>query len=665
MKDRIIALRETLNKYALAYYSDDQPLISDAEYDDLYNELLLLEQKYPEYYDANSITQKVGGIVSSGFEKFEHINNMYSLANAYSLADLMAFDQRIQKEVGEVEYCVELKIDGLAMCLHYQQGELLRAVTRGDGTIGECVTNNVKTIKSLPLVIAEDKTLEIRGEVYLSKKQLIKINQERASNNQELFVNCRNAAAGSIRQLDSTVAASRNLSAFWYQLITDKTELSTHSERLDYLDKLGFKTNSERKIIKNIQEVYDYVLAIEKNRNNYEYDIDGVVIKVNNIKQQNKLGFTIKVPKWAIAYKFKAEEVETIVEDIFISVGRTGKATPNAKLKPVFVGGSNVSYAQLHNEDYVNAKDIRIGDSVIVRKAGDIIPELKEVILSKRSQGSIKWEFDKLCPECESKLIRLDGESDTFCFNNDCPARVVESIVHFTSRDCLNIDGFGEKTVRQLYELGWLKKIEDLFYLSRYQEEIIKTKGFGQKSYNKMIVGLENAKKQSLDKLINALGIRHIGAKASKVLANSFSNLSELMIADENTLASISDMGVVKAKSLRYYFQDPKNQLLIKEIIKYGFNTKGITTKVIDSIFANKRVVVTGTLSNYSRKNIEELLSSLGADVTSSVSKNTDYVIFGASAGSKLAKANQLNVKTISEEEFMILLEKEYENGKN
>ncbi len=658
MINRINELREMLNKYAQAYYKDDNPQVSDFDYDVLYNELLDLEKRYPEYYDPNSITQRVGGEVLDAFVKVKHPNAMYSLGNAYNLEDLKAFQQRVENEVGKCFYCAELKIDGLAISLHYKDGVLIQALTRGDGEVGENVTNNVKTIRSLPLIIDEKRNIEIRGEVFLSKSQLLKINKKRLLEGLEKFANCRNAAAGSIRQLDSKVAASRSLDGYWYQVVNPlDLSLKLHSESLEYLNELGFKTNKLRLVSKDMDEIFKFIMDVESKRSELDYDIDGVVVKVDSLIAQEQLGHTIKVPKWAIAYKFKAEEVESELLEIFLTVGRTGKVTPNARLKNVFVGGTNVGFAQLHNEDYINDKDIRVGDTVIVRKAGDIIPEVYAIVKDKRKADSIKWKFPKRCPNCDSELHRLMGESDTYCFNPDCSARVVESIVHFASRDCLNIDGFGEQTVKNFYEIGWIKKIEDIFHLENFKEEIINTKGYGKKSYQRMIDGVEEAKKQPFEKLLCGLGIRHIGEKASRLLANTFIDIDNLMKASVEDIANIYEMGEAKALSVNYFFKDSKNQELIEELRLVGCNLKSEVKEIKKSYFTGKKIVLTGTLTTMSRKNAEKLIIEFGGKCTSSVSRETDLVIYGESAGSKLAKAEALGVKCINEIEFNGILD--------
>lgn len=660
MKQRIVELRKLLNEYSYAYYTADNSLVSDAQYDILYNELLALERQYPEYHDPNSITQKVGGEVLAAFEKVKHPNAMYSLGNCYNYEDLLAFDTRVVNEVGVVSYCVELKIDGVAMSLLYRNGLLYQALTRGDGEFGENVTSNVKTIKALPLAITNNNDIEIRGEVYLSKKQLEKINSQRKQESLELLLNCRNAASGSVRQLDSKVAAKRNLSAFWYQVIAaESLEFTAHSETLNWLDSLGFVTNSLRKVCINIQEVWDFILNISEQRFLLGYDIDGVVVKVDSLEAQMQLGYTIKVPKWATAYKFPAQVVESIIEDIFVTVGRTGKVTPNAKLRSVFVGGTNVAAAQLHNQDYIASKDLRIGDTVLVRKAGDIIPEVYKVVLEYRTDAAKVWEFPKNCPDCNSELHRLAGESDHFCFNPDCPARVMESIIHFCSRDCLNIDGFGEKTIQHFYHLGWLTKIEDLLSIETHQQDIIDTKGYGEKSYQRIISGLTAAKLLPFDKVLNGLGIRHIGEKASKILAKEFGGIDNLMAANVEQIANIYDMGGVKAASIKFFLDDEKNGKLIQKLKAAGFIMHSEKQEVSQSYFSNMRIVLTGTSTKLQRQQAQTILEKLGANCSGSVSKETSLVIFGDKAGSKLVKAQQLGVKCIDEVEFLQLLKNE------
>ncbi|MGB4984600.1 MAG: NAD-dependent DNA ligase LigA [Erysipelotrichaceae bacterium] len=657
MENRIKELRKLLNEYAYQYYVLDNATISDYDYDQLYHELEQLELQYPQFDDDNSITKKVGGKVLDSFNKITHNQVMLSLGNAFSYEDLLAFDQRVVSEVGKVQYMVEVKIDGLAMSVTYKNGKFVQGVTRGDGLVGEDVSSNVKTIRSLPLEISFVKDLEIRGEVFMAKSTLQKINDQRETLGLDLFMNCRNAAAGSIRQLDSKVAASRNLDAFWYYVPQgEELGFTKHSDSLNYLDELGFKTNNLRKLCNSIEEVYEYIQYMDIHRDELSYDIDGMVIKVDDLEKQKLLGNTIKVPKWAIAYKFKAQEVESEILDIFLSVGRTGKITPNAQLKSVLISGSNVSFAQLHNEDYIRNKDIRIKDKVLVRKAGEIIPEVYQVILEKRPNDAIIYDFPKSCPSCGSPIYRLEDESDYYCINTDCPSRIIGSIVHFSSKECFDIDSLGERTITILLENGWVKSIEDLFTLDKFKEQIIEFPGFGLKSYQKIIDGIEDSKKKSLESLIYSLGIRHIGKKASLLLAKHFLDLFSLMTSSFEQLSEIKDIGDISAKSIINYFTDDKNKRLVQCLIDVGYNTLYLGKSDENTIFSNKVVVLTGTLVNYNRKELTDLLQSLGANVTSSVSKKTDMVIFGAESGSKLEKATKLGVKCINEDQLLELL---------
>lgn len=664
-QSRILQLRKLLEEHAYLYYVLDTPTLSDYEYDQLYNELKSLEAEYPEYYDENSITQKVGGVILDSFKRVQHEQAMYSLNNAFNFEDLKAFDSKIRDSYPNVSYNVEYKIDGLAMALTYEDGNFKQAVTRGDGTYGEDVTNNIRTIKSLPLKIKELNKIEVRGEVFITKENFTKINQQRALNNEDLFANARNAAAGSVRQLDSSIAASRHLDAFMFQVVAPKAYgINTQSETLEFLDKLEFNTNKHNKVLNTIEEVYDYILKLEENITVQNYDIDGVVIKVNDLDMQAELGYTANYPRWAIAYKFAAVEVETKVEDIFITVGRTGKITPNAKLTPVLIDGSIVSFAQLHNEDMIKLKDIRVNDTVIVRKAGEIIPEVVSVKFDERDENSAAYKFPEECPICHSKLQRLENEAHHYCLNTDCPARIIESLAHFASRNAMDISGLGEATVTRFHEANILDSIEDIYKLDQKANEILAMEGFKEKSYQKLIDSINQSKNNSLEQFISGLGIRHVGNKGAKTLANAYHTIEEIMNASVEDLILIDDIGEITAVSIYEFFKVEKNIEMIKNLRLLGLKLESDIIEVDEeSLFSEKTIVITGTLSNYKRKELQTLLESLNAKVVSSVSKNTDIVIYGENAGSKYTRALELGVKVMSESEFIEELNKDEKNN--
>lgn len=655
MKERIDELTALLEKYNEEYYIQNASSVSDAEYDNLMRELMELEEAYPQFAHKNSPTKKVNGGVLSVFSKITHKRMMLSLGNAYSYEDLLAFDERVKNEVGGVsfDYMVELKIDGLAMSVEYQDGEFFHAVTRGDGEVGEDVSHNIRTIRTLPLKIREAREFEIRGEVYLPKSEFERINAKREKLGLELFANPRNAAAGTVRQLDSAIARERNLDAFWYY-VPDALALgfTKHSESLDYLDSLGLKTNHERRLFHTIQEVWEYIQEITLKRHDLPYEIDGMVIKVDDLNLQAMLGATAKTPKWAIAYKFPAEEVVTKVKNIFVTVGRTGKVTPNCEMETVRIAGTKVGFAQLHNEDYIASKDIRIGDYVSVRKAGDIIPEVVSALPERRDGTQVPYQFPRVCPVCNGPLERSEGESDYFCINIDCPARIVEALSHYASRDALNIDGLGEKKVEFLFQKGFLNSIEDIYTLSSHETELIHYDGFGEKSLHKLFDAIEDSKQSELDKLIYGFGIRHIGEKAARILAENYLHLDNLMHADKESLCSIRDIGGVMADSVIHFFSLSSTKGLVEFLRSVGVNFDQHVQAKVASRFSNKNVVLTGTLPTLSRKEASDMLLRLGANVVSSVSKKTDFVLAGEEAGSKLEKANALGIPVITEEDL-------------
>lgn len=657
--ERIQELRTLLEQYNYEYYVLNASSISDQEYDRYMQELLALEEAHPRFSSSNSPTRKVGGFVSGTFAKIVHKRPMLSLANAYNLDDLLAFDHRVTQDVGKVSYMVELKIDGLAMSVLYNNGELVQAVTRGDGETGEDVTHNVKTIRSLPLAIKDKRELEIRGEVYLPKQEFDRINKEREAQGLELFANPRNAAAGTIRQLDPAVAYERKLDAFWYY-VPDATMLgmNSHEEALEYLSSLNLKTNEKCRLFDAMADVWEFIEQMTMERDSLPYEIDGMVIKVNDLGLQERLGYTAKTPKWAIAYKFPAQEVTTKLTDIFCTVGRTGKVTPNARLEPVRIAGTTVGFAQLHNEDYIQTKDIRINDIVVVRKAGDIIPEVVMPMAERRDGTQQPYVFPAVCPVCASPLNRNEEESDTYCINIECKARVVESLVHFASRDAMNIDGLGEKRVEQLHSAGLLKAIEDIYDLKNKVDELQSLERFGQKSIEKLLASIEASKQNELERLLYGLGIRHVGEKLSRTLAESFGTLDRLMAAQEEDLLSIKDVGTAMVDSITHFFSLDATKQLIASLKEYGLRMEQTAKKITHSSFSGLSVVLTGTLQSMGRKEAQALLESLGANIVGSVSAKTDLVIAGAEAGSKLAKANQLGIRVMNEDEFIQEMER-------
>lgn len=656
--DRILYLRKLLEQYNREYYINDNPSVPDSEYDRLMSELKKLESDNPQYDDPNSPTRRVGGSVATGFNKIVHARSMLSLDDVFSYEELADFCSKVEAEVGKTRYCVELKIDGLAMSVIYRNGRFVQAVTRGDGVVGEDVTANVRTVRSLPMSIDFMEELDIRGEVYMPRKAFRRLNEQREAQGLEVFANPRNAAAGSVRQLDSAVAASRGLDGFWYHVPQADQWVSKHSEALKMIEDLGFKVNPLRRICHDIEEIWQFVQEIAEKRDSLEYDIDGMVIKVDDLAAQRQLGFTAKYPKWAIAYKFPAEEVLTTVEDIFCTVGRTGRVTPNARFQPIEIAQSTVEFASLHNEDYIKSKDIRVGDSVIVHKAGDIIPEVVRVVLDRRRADSVPYIFPELCPVCSMPLHRFEGEADTYCLNAECPARITESIAHFCSRDAMNIEGLGSKRVEMFHEAGLLNRIEDIYNLRFEGEKVMALDKMGAKSFDNLIGAIEKSKQSGLDKLLFGLGIRHIGSKAAQILANRYGSLDELAKASVEELSGINDVGSVMADSIVSYFEDEQNRKLIAALKAAGVSMSYQQKQSYESVFSGKTVVLTGTLSFMGRSEATALLQQLQANVTGSVSKSTDIVIYGENAGSKYDKALSLGVQLMDEESFASELKK-------
>lgn len=658
-KKRHQELVEILEKYSYEYYVLDNPSVSDAEYDDKLSELENLEKLFPELITRNSPTQRIIGQVLTGFNKIHHKYQMLSLGDVFNLEELRIWDRKLCENlnVKNVTYNAEMKIDGLAMSLVYENGELLYCATRGDGTTGEDVTTNVLTIPSIPTHIKIKERVEIRGEVYMPKASFIELNKARKEAGEPLFANARNAAAGSIRNLDSNVAKSRKLDAWWYYLEEpEKFNVKTQAEALDFIESLGFKVNRERKVLSNFEEINKYVEEYSKKRNSLSYDIDGIVLKVNDFSLYEEIGYTAKTPKWAIAYKFPPEEVITKLKDIIYTVGRTGKITPNAVLEPVKVAGSTVQRATLHNEDFIKDKDLMVGDYVILRKAGDIIPEVVTPVYARRDGSQVPFKMITNCPDCGSELVKI--EAMHFCLNKNCPSRKIESLIHFASKDAMDIEGMGDKVCEQFFAEKFIQSIPDIYRLANYKENIIQIEGWSYKSTESLLEAIENSKKKSLEKLLFGLGIKEVGEKMAKVLARFYKNIDRLMSESEENLLKISDIGEVCAASIYKYFHDEENIKLIEELKQLGLNMNYLGSETINenNYFYNKKIVLTGTLSKYGRKEATEILENLGAHVSSSVSKVTDLVIYGEEAGSKLDKANKLNVRVMNEDEFLDIL---------
>lgn len=655
LKNRVNEITKLLEQYNYEYYVLDNPSVPDSEYDKLMNELIAIEKEHPELITPLSPTQRVGGKVLSKFEKIKHKRMMLSLANAFNEKDLRDFDQRVRDIIhkDKVEYMCEMKIDGLAMAIEFVDGRLNYAATRGDGNEGEIVTNNVLTIKSIPTLVEDTRTFEVRGEVYMPKKVLEELNKARAENGEDLLANARNAAAGSIRQLDSSIAASRKLNAFWYYLVNaDELGFKRHSDALDYIEKIGFRTNKERRICNGIDEVLKYIEEYTEKRPHLDYDIDGIVIKVNDIDEYPVLGYTAKTPRWAIAYKFPPEEVITKLEDIIFTVGRTGKITPNAVIKPTRVAGSTVQRATLHNEDFIKEKGLMVGDYIVLRKAGDVIPEVVRPLPERRDGSEIPFKMIDTCPDCGYPLIKKDAMH--FCINPNCPAKKIEGIIHFASKDAMDIEGLGEKVAEEFFNEGFVKSIPEIFDLAKYRDDIIAIDGWKDKSIDNLLSAIEKSKSNSLERLLFGLGIKEVGEKMAKTLSRRYLTLDKFFELSEKELLEIPDVGPVLAHSVYEYFHNDENRELIEKLRGYGLNFEflGSVNTSTNSFFNGKTVVLTGTLSHYGRKQATEMLENLGAKVTGSVSIKTDLVIYGTEAGSKLDKANALGVPTMDEEEF-------------
>ena len=659
IENRINELIEIINKASYEYYTLDKPSITDQEYDDYYHELEELEKLHPELIKFNSPTKRVGGKIIDGFTKVTHKVPMMSLGDIFNESEIIEFDERIKKVVPNPEYVCELKIDGLSVSLIYENGKLVRAATRGDGVTGEDITHNVMTIKSVPLEIDFKEYLEVRGEIYMPKKSFLELNKERKKNNENLFANPRNAAAGSVRQLDSSIAAKRNLSTFIYHLPEpDKYSIKTHYEALEFMKKLKFIVNPNIILAHNINEVIEYINSWQIKRPELPYEIDGIVIKVNNLAEQRKLGYTARTPKWAIAYKFPAEEVLTKLKNIEFCVGRTGKITPRADLNPVHLAGSIISSVTLHNEDYIKDKDIMINDTISIHKAGDVIPEVVSVIKERRDGTQIPFKMIEFCPICGSKLVKKETEAAYYCENKLCDARKIEGLIHFVSRDAMYIDGFGERIIEDFYNMGFLKNVVDFYTLKNYKKNLMELEGFGEKSINNLLESIEKSKKNSLDRLLFALGIRHVGRKTATILARKYENIDNLINTDYETLVDIPDIGEIIAASVYDYFKNQDNLEIIKKLKEHNVNMEFIGNKIIkNDNFLDKTFVLTGTLSDFSREEASELIIARGGKVTNSVTKKTNVVLVGENPGSKYDKAKSLNITIWNEDEFKKMLE--------
>ena len=657
-KERIKELRATLEYHAKKYYDEDKPEITDYEYDMMMNELKSLEKQFPELIDKESLTQKVGGHVKEGFKQVEHEVPLQSLQDVFSYDELRDFDDRVKKQLHDgganLKYVVETKIDGLSMAIEYKDGKFVRAATRGNGLIGEDVSANALTIKSIPKELKEPINIIVRGEVFIGSKEFEKLNEEREVLGQSLFANARNAAAGSLRQLDSKITKTRPLDIFIFNVQKlENNPFNSHYEQLNYLDKLGFNVNPVRILCNNIDEAIDAITKIGEDRENLSFGIDGAVIKVDNLDYREELGTTFKTPRWAIAYKYPPEQKETLLKDIVCQVGRTGAITPMAILEPVKVAGSTISKTTLHNEDFIKQKELKIGDTVIIQKAGDVIPEIVEVKKDKRTGEEIEFEMPKKCPVCGAEAVREEGEAAIRCTGIECPAKLFRNLVHFVSREAMNIDGLGENIISQLLERNLIHNIADIYTLKF--EDIASLKKNGKKFAQNLIDSINTSKENDLYRLITALGIRHVGVKASKILARKYKNIDNLMEANSEELAMINDIGPIVANSIREFFIQEQTIDLITKLKQEGVNTINLEEEISDNRFEGKTFVLTGSLEKYTRGEISDIIEKMGGKTSNSVSKKTDYVVAGEDAGSKLKKARDLGVTVLTEEEFETL----------
>lgn len=658
IKTRMDELIDQINYHSNKYYNDDAPEISDYEYDNLMKELIKIEEENPQIKRADSPSSRVGGKPLDKFTQITHKIPMLSLSNAYSDKDLKDFDKRVRELADDsVEYVVEFKIDGLSVGLTYKNGVFEKGATRGNGVVGEDITENLRTVKTIPLKINDTEEVVVRGEVYISKQNFEKINELQEEQGLQLFANPRNLAAGTLRQLDSKLTAKRPLDIFIFNLeYIENTNLKSHSESLEYLKNLGFKVSTDYKVCSNIEGVIEHIEYWTENRSKLPFEIDGMVIKVNDLQQREVMGYTAKSPRWAIAYKFPAEQKKTKLIDIIVEVGRTGTITPTAILEPVRLAGTTVSRATLHNEDYINEKDIKIGDTVLVQKAGDIIPQVVQVVKDDRNGNEIEFKFPDKCPVCSEPTVRLEGEAAVKCINISCPAQIRRGIIHFASRDAMNIEGLGESIVGLLLDNNIIKDIADLYYIKK--EDVINLERMGEKSAENLIKAIEKSKQNELYRLINGLGIKYIGVKGAKVLAKNFDSLDEIINADSVQLTNLEEFGDIMANSVVEFFKEEKNMTVINKLKEAGVNTESIKNKdeSIVNIFEGMKIVLTGTLPTLKRNDAKEMIEARGGKATSSVSKSTTFVLAGEEAGSKLTKANELGVKVIDEAKFLDIL---------
>ncbi|WP_281666497.1 NAD-dependent DNA ligase LigA [Enterococcus faecium] len=656
-------LRTRLNQWSREYYVEDKPTVEDYVYDKEYAELVAIEEQYPDLITSDSPTQRVGGKVLEGFEKVTHDIPLYSLNDVFSKEELIAFDQRVQKAVGRVvDYCCELKIDGLSVSLRYEDGNFVRGATRGDGTVGENITENLKTVRSVPIKLKEPMNIEVRGECFMPKRSFVQLNQDREAEGKDIFANPRNAASGSLRQLDSKITAKRNLDTFLYTVADfGPMQAKTQYDALEELEKIGFHTNREKRLCHSIDEVWSYIEEYHDKRVDLPYEIDGIVIKVNEFSLQDQLGFTVKAPRWAAAYKFPPEEVETLIENIEWTVGRTGVVTPTAIMTPVRVAGTTVSRASLHNGDYIKLKDIRLKDTVLIYKAGDIIPEVSQVVLDKRPKDSEEYQLPTHCPVCGSELVHLDEEVALRCINPKCPAQMKEGLNHFVSRNAMNIDGLGPRVLEQMYDKKLVADVADLYKLT--EEELLTLDKIKEKSANNILTAIDNSKDNSVERLIFGLGIRHVGAKAAKILAEHFGDLETLSKSDYESIIALDTIGDIIADSVVTYFSNEEVHELMNELKQAGvnFEYKGLRNaqlQEVESPFKEKTVVLTGKLTRFTREEAKETIENLGGKVTGSVSKKTDIVVAGEDAGSKLTKAQELGIEVWTEDQMADALAK-------
>ena len=658
IKLQIDNLIDKINYHSDKYYNQDTPEISDFEYDMLMKELIKLEVENPEFKRVDSPSNRVGGMALDKFDQVTHKNPMLSLSNAYSAEDLRDFDRRVREMTdGDVEYVVEFKIDGLSVGITYENGEFKSAATRGNGIIGEDISKNAMTIKSIPLKIDDKREIIVRGEVYISKENFEKVNEYQEEHDLQIFANPRNLAAGSLRQLDSKLTAKRPLDIFVFNLenINELDGIDTHSDSLEYLKKLGFSVSENYKICKSIDEVIEFIEYWTENRGSLKFDIDGMVVKVNNIEQRNEMGFTAKSPRWAIAYKFPAERKKSKILDIEVEVGRTGTITPTAILEPVRLAGTSVSRATLHNEDFIREKDIKLFDHVIVQKAGDIIPQIVEVVKEDRTGDEKDFVMPSVCPECGEPTVRLEGEAAVKCINISCPAQIRRGMIHFVSREAMDIDGMGESIITLFLKEGLIKDVSDIYYLKK--EQIVPLERMGEKSADNLIKAIEKSKSNDLWRLINGLGIRFVGVKGAKILASNFSSLDEIMNADVERLQQLEEFGSIMSESVVKFFKEEQNLAVIQKLKEAGVNTEAGEDKSegIPQLFEGMKIVLTGTLPTLKRNQAKEIIELRGGKATSSVSKSTTFVLAGEEAGSKLTKANDLGIKVIDEDMFLKL----------